>query len=205
MGKTAEELRTEIVQQRIDLTRDFEMIGDKVSPSRIVERRTEAAKGRVRRMRDAVMGTADDAGSAAADRMGSVRESAGDMAGNVSGMVSEAPQRIEEGTQGNPLAAGMVAFGLGLLAATVLPSSRKERQLARQLQPQLEQAAQTAAEAGKDVAEELKPAVQEAGSQLGEVAKQAASEVQQTAQERAGSVTDTAKQAGQDVKEQAQA
>ena len=44
MGKTAEELRFEIAQQRVDLTRDFEMIGDRVSPSRMVERRTAAQR-----------------------------------------------------------------------------------------------------------------------------------------------------------------
>ena len=203
MGKTAEELRSEIAQQRIDLTRDFEMIGDRVSPARIVERRTEAAKGRVRRMRDAVMGTADDVTGSAGTAVGSLRDSAGEATGRVGEVVHQAPHQIEQGTRGNPLAAGMVAFGLGLLAATVLPSTRKERQLARQVQPQLEQAAHAAAETGRQVAQEMQPAVQQAGSELTEVAKQAAGEVQHTAQEHAGSMRETVKGAGQDVADRA--
>ena len=203
MGKTAEELRSEIVQQRQDLSRDFEMIGDRVSPARMVERRTEAAKGRVRRMKEAVMGSAEDIGSTASDRIGSVRDSAGDVVGGVGGVVSDAPHRIEDGARGNPLAAGMVAFGLGLLAATVLPSTRKERQLTREVQPQLEHAAQVAMEAGKDVAHEMQPAVQQAGSELGDVAKDAAAQVQQTAKEHASSAAETAKDAGHDVADRA--
>jgi len=193
VGKTAEELRAEelrgeIAQQRSDLTRDFDRIGDKVSPSRMVERRTEAVKGRFRRVRDAVMGSADDLTHSAG---GGVR-SAGGAVGDV---VSDAPHRIEQGTTGNPLAAGMVAFGLGVLAGTVLPSSRRERDLARQVQPQLEQAAHAVVEAGQDVAQEMKPAVQQAGADLGQTAKAAAGEVQQRAQEHATSAVDTTKQA----------
>lgn len=199
MGKTAEELRSEIAQQRIDLTRDFEMIGDRVSPARIVERRTEAAKGRVRRMRDAVMGTADDVSGSAGSAMGSLRDSAGEATGRVGEVVHQAPHQIEQGTRGNPLAAGMVAFGLGLLAATVLPSTRKERQLARQVQPQLEQVAQAAADTGRQVAQDMQPAVQQAGTELADAAKGAASEVQQSAQQHAGSMAETARSAGHEV------
>jgi gas vesicle protein len=203
MGKTAEELRSEIVQQRQDLSRDFEMIGDRVSPARIVERRTEAAKGRMRRMKDAVMGSADDMATSASDRTGAMRDSAGNAVGEVGGMVADAPHRLEDGTRGNPLAAGMVAFGLGMLAATVLPSSNKERQLTREVQPQLEHAAQAAMAAGKDMAHEMQPAVQQAGADLGEAAKDAASEVQQKAQEHAGSATETVRASGQDLADRA--
>jgi gas vesicle protein len=201
MGKTAEELRLEIDQQRSDLTRDFEMVGDKVSPSRIVERRTEAAKGKLRSVRDAVMGTADDLGSATTSRLGSVRDSASGVAGQVSGAVSHTEDRIEQGTRGNPLAAGLVAFGFGLLVATVIPESRREREMARKVQPQLEHAAQVAVEAGHEVADTLTPAVQDAGAQVGQVAKDAASELGQTVKEHAGDAAETAKGAAQDVKD----
>jgi methyl-accepting chemotaxis protein len=186
MGTSAEELRSEIADQRAELTRDFEMIGDKVSPSRMVERRTEAVKGRFNRMRDAVMGAADDVGS-----------SAHGTASSAAGQITGAPHQIAEGARGNPLAAGMVAFGLGLLVATVLPPSRRERELARQVQPQLEHAVQAAAESGRDVAQELKPVVQDAASEMGDVVKDAADEVRHTAQDSASSVADRAQGAAQ--------
>jgi len=199
MGKTAEELRGEIAQQRSELTRDFDMIGDKVSPSRMVERRTEAVKGRFRRAREAVMGSADHVTQSTGDGMHSAR----DAAGAVGSAVTDAPHRIEQGTSGNPLVAGMVAFGLGVLAATVLPASRKEQQLARQMQPQLEHAAHAVAESGREVAQEMAPAVQQAGADLGDTAKAAAAEVQHTAQDHASSAADTTKQAAADVRDTA--
>jgi hypothetical protein len=199
MGKTAEELRIEIDQQRTDLTRDFEMVGDKVSPSRIVERRTEAAKGKLRSVRDAVMGTADGMGSATTSRMGAMRDSATGMAGQVAGAASHTEDQIVQGTRGNPLAAGLVAFGFGLLVATVIPESRREREIARKVQPQLEQAAHAAVEAGHEMADTLTPAVQDAGSHVGQVAKEAADELGQTVKERASDAAETAKGAAQDV------
>ena len=204
MGKTAEELRSEIAQQRSDLTRDFDLIGDKVSPARMVERRTEAVKGRFRRAREAVMGSAEDMTNSASGRLHAAGDAAGGAVGAVGDVVSDAPHRIEQGTTGNPLAAGMVAFGLGVLAATVLPPSRKERELARQVQPQLEQAAHAVVEAGQDVAQEMKPAVQQAGADLSQTAKAAAGEVQHSAQEHAAAAVDTTKQAAADVKGQTQ-
>ena len=205
MGKTAEELRGEIDQQRDDLTRDFVMVGDKVSPSRIVERRTQAAKGKLRSVRDAVMGTADDVSSSASERAGSVRETAAGAADRVSGAVSGAEEQIASGTRGNPLVAGAIAFGIGLLAATVIPESRRERRMAREIQPQLESAAQAAVLAGQGLAEEMKPAVQEAGAQVAQVAKDAAGEVRDTAQERTGDAADNVKGIAQDAEDGAQA
>ena len=201
MGKTAEELRGEIDQQRNDLTRDFEMVGDKVSPSRIMERRTEAAKGRLRSVREAVMGSADGMTTSASDRVGSMRESASGAAGRVSGAVSGAEEQVVQGTRGNPLVAGAVAFGLGLLVATVIPESRREREMARQVQPQLEHAAQVAVEAGQGMAEEMKPALQDAGSQIGQVAKDAADDIRQTAQDRGGEAAGNIKGTAQDAKD----
>jgi len=201
MGKTAEELRQEIDQQRTDLTRDFEMVGDKVSPSRMVERRTEAAKGKFRSMRDAVMGSAEDMTGSASARMGSMRESASGMAGQVSQTASHTEDQIVSGTRGNPMAAGLVAFGFGLLVASVIPESRRERQLTRQVQPQLEQAAHAAVEAGHGVAETITPMVQEAGTQVGQVAKEAAEDLGQAVKERAGDTVEATKDVAQDVKD----
>jgi len=181
MGTTAEELRTEIAQQREDLGRDFEMIGDKVSPARIVERRTEKAKGRLRSVRDSVMGSAEDLTSSTRQHVGSALGSAG----HAGSTVGEAPHAMAAGARGNPLAAGLVAFGIGLLAGSVLPSTRNERQMARRLQPELEQVGRAAADIGHEMAGDLAPAVQEAGSNLGSTAKEVATDVRETVQEHA--------------------
>jgi hypothetical protein len=173
VGTRAEELRSDIERQREDLGRDFEMIGDRVSPSRMIERRTDQVKGRARRLRDSVMGSAEGV-------MGS--------AGDAGSAVAHAPRAVADEARGNPLAAGLVAFGIGLLAGSVLPSTRRERQLARRVQPELEQAGRAAADMGREVASEMRPVVQEAGSDLGSTAKDAIDDVRGAAQDHAEDV-----------------
>jgi gas vesicle protein len=218
MGKTAEELRDDIEYRRDAITRDIDAIGDRVSPSRVVERRTEAVRGRFRSAKESIMGQADDMGDHAVD----LRDRAGDAAGSARSSIGDATHRAQEGvhhvaetagevpdmvrdrTQGNPVAAGLVAFGLGLLAATVLPESRRERRLARQVQPRLEEAARTAAEAGRGVVDELKPTVQQSAEHVQETARESVANVTDEAKGAAQTVAGDGKQAAANVKDAAQ-
>ena len=58
MGQSTEELSSEIAQTRQSMTANVDALQDKVSPSAIVERRKQAARGRMLGVRDRVMGTA---------------------------------------------------------------------------------------------------------------------------------------------------
>ena len=64
MGQTTEDLRAQIADQRETLGRDLEAIGDRVSPTRMAERRKNAVRERWQSTKTRVMGTADDATSA---------------------------------------------------------------------------------------------------------------------------------------------
>ena len=114
MGQSAEELRYEIAETREQLGGTLDAIGDRVSPGRMVERRKNRFMLGVRRMRDRVMGTVEQGTDRAASATDAVRE---------------APELVREKTEGNPLAAGAMAFGVGFLVASVLPVSRLEEQL----------------------------------------------------------------------------
>jgi gas vesicle protein len=207
MGKTAEELRWEIDQRRSDLTRDFDAIGDRVSPQRMAERRVQAVKSRFGGIKESVMGARDsavdgagDAGQRAHGAAAGAVHSAQEGLHTAGERVAEVPDLVRQNTQGNPLAAGLVAFGLGLLAATVLPETRKERQLARNIQPQLEDAARTAAETGRGLAEDLKPVAQDSARSLQESAKESVQHVADGAKDAAQSVKDHTQDAAGDVK-----
>lgn len=196
MGKTAAELRHEIEQQREEIGRDVDAIGDRVSPARIVDRRTEAVKSKFRSAKEAVMGSNDPYGQATSsrsvgDRVTDTKEQAADLAHTAADRVSEVPDRVRSGTRGNPLAAGLIAFGAGLLAATLIPTSEQEEEIARQLQPQLERASGKVGEAGREIVENLRPEIQDAvqevkdeavgaGQRLTGDAKQAAQETAQS-------------------------
>jgi hypothetical protein len=222
MGQTAEDLRYQIEQQREALGRDLVAIGDRVSPGRMVERRRTAVRQSFGRARNAVMGAADsattrtgDGFAAAADRVGGAASSAQSGASSLGGSVSSAassaaeavtgaPQAIQSQTQGNPLAAGLIAFGVGALAGTLIPTSRREEEAVRKVQPALESAASELGTQGQHLAEDAKQQAQQAAEQLKGDAQQAAESVKAQAQGAAESVKGEAQGAAASVKTDAQ-
>jgi gas vesicle protein len=118
-------------------------------------------------------------------------------ASSAAGAVQQAPDAIVRQTQGNPLAAGMIAFGVGWLVSSLLPATQKERQLAQQ--------AETAIKENKDaLLAPAKQVAQEIGDELKPAAQQAVQEVKSTATDAAQTVKQEGQSAAQDVKGQAQ-
>jgi hypothetical protein len=180
MGKTAEDLRHDLEHQRQSVGRDLEAIGDRVSPGRMVERRRTAVRQSFGRARDAVMGAKDTAASST--------QSAASTVGDV---VTAAPQAIQSQTQGNPMAAGLIAFGVGALAGSLLPTTRREEQAVAQVQPALESAAGELAQGAQSVAASAKDHAAEGAQHLKKSAREAAQSVQSGAQGETQSVQET--------------
>jgi hypothetical protein len=154
---------------------------------------------------DRVSGTAssaassvqDAASSAASSVQGAASSAAGtvqDAASTAVGAVQEAPQAIRRQTRGNPLAAGLIAFGAGWLVSSLLPASRREQELA-------DQAKQVAQEKVQPAAQQVAAEVKE---NLREPAQQAVESVNSTAQDAKDTVTDEGRSAAQDVQGRAQ-
>jgi len=76
--------------------------------------------------------------------------------------VAGAPGQLKYRTQGNPLAAGLIAFGAGLLVSSLIPASQKEREAADALKSAAEPLTTELTDAAKQVAEGLKAPAQEA-------------------------------------------
>jgi len=167
MTSDPEQIRADIEDTRRELGGDVDALADKVRPSSIVDRQKAKVKGAVGRARDAVMGTASDAAS-------TVGETVGDL-----------PHKAAQTTRGNPLAVGLIAFGVGMLVASLLPTSSKERELA---------------ESAKDMAspavDNLKEAATTAARDLKEPAQQAAESVKGAAQDAAHNVKDASSGGG---------
>jgi hypothetical protein len=195
MGQgTEEQLTGQIAGTRQDLSRNVDALYDKVSPGRIVERRKEAVRGRVASLKDSVMGSAGNAGESAQGAAGSVKDSASGAASAVAGTAQSAVGTIERQTQGAPLAAGMVAFGAGMIVSALIPASQKEAQAAHQL---------TEAVKDSSLVDEAKSAGQQIGQNLKESATDAVQEVKASAQDSAATVKDEGQSAAQTVKDQA--
>ncbi len=85
-----------------------------------------------------------------------------DRASAVGDAVTGAPAAAKEKTRGNPLAAGLIAFGAGLLVSGLIPSTQKEQEAVSGLQSNLEPLKEKAAEAAKEIGENLRGPAQEA-------------------------------------------
>ncbi|RBY95807.1 hypothetical protein DQ237_11690 [Blastococcus sp. TF02-8] len=201
-------IRRQIEDTRRELSYDVDALNEKVNPSRVMDRRVTAAKGRMTNLKDKVMGSAHDTKSSAhgmaSNAAGSVQDTASNAADSVQhaaqsamGAVQQAPETITRQAQGNPLAAGLIAFGVGWLVSSLLPASQKEQELAQQ--------AESALRENKDaLLQPAKQAAQEIGEQLKPAAQHAVEEVKSTAQDAAETVKQEGQSAAQDVQGQAQ-
>jgi Protein of unknown function (DUF3618) len=188
MGQTADELRRDIEETRSDLGSTLDAIGDRLSPGRIVERRKNRVRRALGRMREQVMGS-ESTPTALADRAGSAASSAADAA-------RHAPEAIRERTEGNPLMAGALALGAGFLVATVLPMSRKEKDLGGEVREKAQPVVDELTEAGREAAEHLKEPARQAAGEVKSTARESAEELKSTAKDGAHEVSDSARGGG---------
>ena len=202
MGTTAEDLRRELDRERDDLSSDLYAIGDRVSPGRMVERRKAATRERFGRIRRQVMGTAHDVRDRASGVGSSASGTASSVASSATDTMREMPDRAEQMVEGNPIGAGIAAFGIGLVLATLLPETDTEQRLASRVEPKLQDAASTLGQAAQHVVEEVKPAATGAVHDLKDEAAQAASQVKDNARQAASDTADQAKEKAQDVRDQ---
>lgn len=193
MGATAEELRGELAVERASIGADLEAIGDRVSPGRIVQRRRAATRQRFDGLRERIMGTAEDLRDATTAPVSGA-------ASSVAETMSAAPQALRRSTGGNPLAAGLVAFGVGLVVATLLPETETEHRLAEKVQPQLEELASTAGQAAQEVVEAVKPAAEEAMQEMKQGAQEAVGHVKKQGTHAVSETTDQAKTSAQQAR-----
>lgn len=215
-----DQIRREIERTQAHLSTDVDALTEKVTPSRIVARRVDRAKSAGRRLTDRVMGSDDptpgyrydpyrgysDTGSARHAATDPVRSASANVSGAASSAAStisdtassaaaavqEAPQAVRRQTRGNPLAAGLIAFGAGWLVSSLLPASRQEQRLA-------EQATEKAAEVGRPLADAAREAAMEVKDNLQEPAQQAVASVKDTATEAGRTVADEGRSAAQDA------
>jgi hypothetical protein len=186
MDEEPDRLRQDIENTRVSLTRDVDRLAEKTSPRKVAQRRWTAVK-------DKVMGTSENARQATSETANSAVGTVQDKAQDVADSMRSAPQAVALQTQGNPIAAGVIAFGVGMLAATLIPVTDAERRAGQQLRDN----AGDLTDQAKDVAGEMKDDV--SGS-----VRQAVGQVKETAQDAAQTTKDQAKSSAQDAKERTQ-
>ena len=194
MGKSTEELNTELESSRQQLSRNIDELNDKVNPQRVIQRRKDATVNRLGSLRDRVMGTASDARHRASSAAGETVAGATETA---SGVTQGAVGTIQHRSQGSPLAAGLVAFGAGMLISALVPASEKEADAAQRTMD-------AAREHGQPVADDVMSSGRDMADNLKESAAGRAEQVKASAQDSARAVKQEGQSSAQQVKEQAQ-
>jgi hypothetical protein len=212
MTTDPDQIRGEIRDTQDKLSSDVDALTEKVSPPRVVKRRTRRARTAITGIKDKLIGSAADTASTARDTAGARASAAKDAAGSAAASagttissaassaadtVGSAPQLARESTQGNPLAVGLIAFAAGWLVSSLIPASPAEKQLATQVK-------ETLTDKGSPVAQQLGQAAQETTQQLRDSAMGAVQSVKDTAAEAAADVTEQARSAAGDVTARAQ-
>jgi hypothetical protein len=174
-----EVLRDQIEQTRRGLGADVDALADKVTPGKIMQRQTTKVRGAFASVKDRVMGSATDAGSSLGDEATGLAHTA----------VAQA--------KGNPLAVGLIAFGVGWLASSLLPASTAEKQIATNVKQAAEPLAHEVADAAKHVGENLKQPLADAAGAVKSTATDAAGTVKSETTSSAGDVRETATHSGQ--------
>jgi gas vesicle protein len=180
MVEEPDRIRDDISTTRASLSRDVDQLADRTIPARVARRRWDGVKDKVRGASERVMGQPKQASEAASDVADSVRQ---------------APRAVARQTRGNPIAVGVIAFGVGLLTASLIPATEAEKRAGQQLRENAEdlvdQVREPLAESVQQVRADLSGSVREAAGQVKETAKEAA---QTTAEDAKASTRDAAEQ-----------
>lgn len=200
--QSPDEIRRDIERTRYELANDVDTLHEKVSPKAVASRRVESAKGAVTGLKDKVMGSSSGEHSAR-DSMHGGLASTKDAVSSAGSAITSAPSAATSRAQGNPLAAGVIAFGAGWLVSSLLPSSEKEQQATLTAKDKVSEHSDTLTAPAKDAAqglkENLQPKAQQAAESLKSTATDAAQTVKGEAQSAKDDVASQARQAKDEV------
>jgi len=202
VGESAADLRRDIERTRDHMGQTIDAIGDRVMPSRIIERRRNRMRAGYWAARDAVMGRSSDTMSTVGEQASHAGTSISDGLGHLADRVTDVPHQATRHTQGSPLGAGLIAFGAGLVLAAVIPPSDAEQQVAAKVKDAAEPLVDDAKQMGKELASALQSDGQQAGGALKEAAQQAVGQVKETAAGAAHDARDAGAEAVRTVGEQ---
>jgi len=212
-----DEIRADIERTRAALSNDVDELADAVKPQNVARRQVDKVKDAAVGLKDRVMGSDDDdsystkdavtdkayqAKDAVADKAYQARQTVSDRASEAGDAVRQAPDTVKRKTQGNPLAAGVIAFGLGMLVSSLIPSTEKEREAVSTLQDNLGPVKEKASELARDVTDNLRQPAQEAAQSVKDTAQEGVQNVKQEGQSAATDVKDQVSDSKDTVQQQ---
>ncbi|NUT72975.1 DUF3618 domain-containing protein [Pseudarthrobacter sp. C4D7] len=196
MSENPDVIRADIEATRARLGTNVDAVADKVTPSNIVHRQTDKVRDAVTGVKEKIMGAADTHTSNAmhttGDTLNQATETVSAKLTDAGHAVSNTPDQVKAKTAGNPLAAGLIAFGAGMLLSSLIPASDKEREAADHLKTAAQPLAEHVTETAKTMAQDLKEPAQEAMDNVKATATDAAQNLKTESQTAATDVKDRA-------------
>ena len=169
-------IRAQIEETRASLSDNVDELADQANPAHIAHRQVDKARRAGSRLLDRVLGTAED-----------VRDVAVDKAHDLAAGVREAGDNLTDlPDRAGRQAAGVVAFGIGLLLAAAFPASRKEQELAEAVKEKAQPLTDKVTEAAHEVADNLA----EPAAQAMDTLKESAGEAVRTVREEGSAAVD---------------
>jgi hypothetical protein len=218
-----DEIRADIERTRAELSDNVDALADTANPKNIAKRQAGRVKQAAVGVKEHIMGSSEDADSgrlgdakyavqdkaaearyAVQDKAADAKYALQDKASAVGGAVSNAPAQVKEKARGNPLAAGLIAFGAGLLISGLIPSSEREQEAVSTLQDKAEPLKEKATEAAKEVAGNLQQPAQEAAQSVKETAAEGVQNVKGEGASAKQDVQDQLQGSKENVRQQAQ-
>jgi hypothetical protein len=197
MGQDTEQLKREIEVTRSDMGDTLDAIGDRMRPGRVVQRQKNKVVGAARSVKDRVMGTAQGTQAHLAQSVHSVRDTVAGAAEHTTDTVKHLPDTMTQRTEGAPMVAGALAFGVGFLVAAAMPASEPEIEMSAKVMESLEPVKEEIVGAAHEMADSLKQPATEAAQSVKNVAADGAQAVMSTAQ---GAADEAKQQATESVR-----
>ena len=154
MGQTADQLEVDVARTREDMSNTLDAIGEQMSPKLMVRRSSHRMWHWLKSAREGVMGIGSETYGQVAQNMHGL--------GGGDGQSALSPAAVADRAQGNPLAAGIISFGFGLLVGSLLPATEVERRAASAIADQVEPAIGSAMQAASEVAQGVQSKLGEA-------------------------------------------
>lgn len=218
-----DQIRQDIERTRADLSYDVNVLADETNPKNIAQRQkdkaVEGVKDTARNLKERIMGSDDQdqyrqgqygerygyasndpsVAGQAGQKLGEAKDAVADAAQQAKYKAQQAPREVRQSVRGNPLAAGLIAFGLGSLIGGLIPASRYESRAADQLKEKAAPLVDEVKGMAQDAVESVKPAAQEAVESVKQTAVEAKDNVAGQAQAAKDNVTDQAQASKENV------
>lgn len=199
MNDNPDQIRADIERTRQNLSYNVNALADGTNPAHIAQRQVDKVKEGARDLKTRVFGDPDDPWDDGA--VGDLADRASSVADDATDAVRQAPRQVRRSAQGNPLATGLVAFGLGALIAGLLPATNAERDLARTAKDKAQPILDEVMTMASDAAENLRPVAEEAVAGVKDAAQSAAENVKDQSAAAKDTVVEQARVATDQVRQ----